>query len=202
MSAGTNIAYGGDTIIVRCDWVNATLSNVLENPTDATFNVKFSFTRLKVRKENDIRNEERVIGTIYPERVLRVTIILSRCSALRWLFPKIPGWVRVGRYLAHDPTTIAADLGMHPESWTQECDAEAFEPTSRMHYISAVNVSIIINIRLAIRIFGTHIREIRLCKWPRLCAANSTLAGGDDRFLERFNLKPNSFQFILDILIF
>lgn len=83
MSAGTNIAYGGDTIIVRCDWVNATLSNVLENPTDATFNVKFSFTRLKVRKENDVRNEERVIGTIYPERVLRVTIILSRCSALR-----------------------------------------------------------------------------------------------------------------------
>lgn len=84
MSAGTNIAYGGDTIIVRCDWVNATLSNVLENPTDATFNVKFSFTRLKVRKENDVRNEERVIGTIYPEScVLRVTIILSRCSALR-----------------------------------------------------------------------------------------------------------------------
>lgn len=70
--------------------------------------------------------------------VLRVTIILSRCthrSALRWLFPSfLGGYVQVGRYLAHDPTTIAADVGVHPESWTQECDAEAFE-----NALSAVN---------------------------------------------------------------
>lgn len=63
---------------------------------------------------------------------------IVRCthrSALRWLFPSfLGGYVQVGRYLAHDPTTIAADVGVHPESWTQECDAEAFE-----NALSAVN---------------------------------------------------------------
>lgn len=82
----------------------------------------------------DVRNA--LSARFIPEGILslRATIIPSRFGTLwRWLFPSFLGGrgVQVGRYLAHDPITVA-EVSVHPESWTQECDAEVFEPTSRM----------------------------------------------------------------------